>query len=517
MVERYTIGVGDQLKRFLWLARLWPGGTSRCWCDRLAKLMNAAGSKSVRANADRWSALVQKSAHRMLKPFPARVRERVSLEITVERCKRLIIKSCDAVERRDDIELHQGELQGMQRFDGDGDVTVCVTYFLRPNDLRSFVASIPKNLRLLIEDTGGNLSRARNRLMERCRTKYAVIAEEDMTWRKDSNIDDAVEVLEHDPQIFMAGGNMRDPRVPWHHDFFYHYPLNGKPELHALPSEHSWMSTGRVVYQPVDLLVNWGVIDVDYARRVKWDEELEVGEHEKFFVDAKAHGRKAAFVPTCNVDHTASRPNTTYKKRRMRSKHFLDRSAQKLGVVFKPPFVAHERHGINIVVLGIGGSSTSLVTRALCKMGWHTGAVYEQYYENLEIKKLNLEMAEGKVLRDNDRKFEILANLKQPWVIKDPRFHETLRDWLPALHPYKPLLLYLTRDMAQLRSSWLSKPSDKEWIANLPLLKERCDQYYWAWPWDRVSIDVSQLTEALADYDYTKAPEIIEDVGKNKP
>ena len=98
------------------------------------------------------------------------------LGIDHEKIERVLWEACNEVmkSRMEPLSIRQFERGGKK------DITVCITYFMRFQDLHNLVKSIPPKYGILIQDTGGNVSWARNMLIHRCATKYLFLMEEDM-------------------------------------------------------------------------------------------------------------------------------------------------------------------------------------------------------------------------------------------------------------------------------------------------------------------------------------------------
>jgi hypothetical protein len=73
----------------------------------------------------------------------------------------------------------------------------------------------------------------------------------------------------------------------------------------------------------------------------------------------------------------------------------------------------------NIVVLGVGNSGTTIVTKMLHALGWQAADADETFGESVRLREIN---ESG----DFSGAAEYLAGLPQSWAIKDPRFVRTL-------------------------------------------------------------------------------------------
>ena len=455
-----STGVGAQLKRWLWIAKLWPSGG--CQCNYLARLMDLAGPAEVRANVDAWAQRMAKSAGALLGAAAPKQ----------EALRKLILKACDTVEGRE------------RRGDEYADVTVCVTYHKRPDDLERLLNTIPVAIKTVVEETGGNLSAARNRLLAKVNTRYAMIIEEDMAWRYDTNLHRLRDVLESDSTIDIVGGRVHDPRESWRHDMSVR-----EGELVCTPAGRPFEFTpAGTAYQRCELIPNWFLMRSGLG--VAWDEALELCEHRDWFIRVKDAGAGVAYCPQSAIDHFASRPSAEYKRDRVdRAQGFFRAAERKHGLKFgKPPAAGDPA---NIVVMAVTNSGTTVATRMAAALGWSTGET-DAFAESPTVHKLNLR-AQRKSL-DLKAAADYLANLPRPWLIKDPKFRDVLEQWLPVLAPYTPTLVYLTRDPAAIRDSWHRRgfdPRDVEYAIR------QCERQYDAYPWARRTLDFERIEDAV--------------------
>jgi hypothetical protein len=483
MAIRGNDGVGSQIKRWLWVAKLWPASKT-CKCNRLVGQMNKAGPAQVRANLEYWVGEMKTSADSWF------TEQGLPIRIPVYVLRKVIQKACDVVEER--------PAPWAER------TTVCITHYKRPADLERLLASIPNGIRVLTQDTEGNLSRGRNQLMKACDTDFAIIMEEDMVWRSDTDPGRLVQVLQHDKAIAFAGGRIVDERMPWRHNFEWLYNGTGRPELGAQASGDPWKRAGDTIYQPCDLVSNFGAVRTEFARDCPWDERFELGEHRDWFLSLRKRRKRAAFVPQSRIDHYSSRPTDEYRLARSRAKSFWPGVQDKHNVTLKQP--THPHHGLNVVVLGVGFSNTTITTRQLQALGWDVGEVSNDFCEHTLVSDINWRLSEGFVPQEEID--AALANLRQPWVIKDPKFRETLERWLPAFVPYQPILLYLTKDSGTVKDSYLRRDQPTD---HVDARIRNCERMFWLWPWPKMKVDATQIASAVKLFDLRITPPIEEE------
>jgi hypothetical protein len=158
----------------------------------------------------------------------------------------------------------------------------------------------------------------------------------------------------------------------------------------------------------------------------------------------------------------------------------------------------------NIVVMGVGHSGTTILTRMLGAAGWDVGDADDEYCESVKARELNEQALCVGAMTDTATTF--VRSLKQPWVLKDPRFCETLHLWHGAFDEAKPLLIWLTRNRSALERSYqrrgegaVIRGQTRE--QNLQNAKRQFD----AWPWGKVCISLEQITAAVTLFDNRRA------------
>jgi hypothetical protein len=201
--------------------------------------------------------------------------------------------------------------------------TIAVTHWERPRALERLLVSITTYLPGLpveVEDTGGNLSAARNRLYRRITTPYLVMFEEDFVVRPDTakGLLDAFDILTSDPQMRGVGGVAHEPRrgsVRWGHG----WQRNGDIVRPVASVEPLRKTPSGVAYRPCRLVLNFGLFRTDNYRAVPWNERLPIQEHQEWFWRATQAGWWFAFYSGLAVSHLRDRPHAAYGRARNRS------------------------------------------------------------------------------------------------------------------------------------------------------------------------------------------------------
>lgn len=155
----------------------------------------------------------------------------------------------------------------------------------------------------------------------------------------------------------------------------------------------------------------------------------------------------------------------------------------------------------NIIVMGVGHSGTTILTRLLTAFGWHAGKdVDEEYFEDRRIRALNEDSCLTEQLAANAA--YVLSAIPQPWALKDPRFCETLSLWLPHLEPYRPLLLWIVRDPAAVEASYerRGEPDVMRGMTRDDNIAHAAAVWN-AWPWAKLRVSHEQIVAAAAMVD----------------
>ena len=276
-------------------------------CDnQVAQELGDAGSESVRLALEHWTERLSEKCT-----------SRDEQDVSKFRLRKLLVCACDVFVLPD--ELTATHLSQMER-SGDENVTICITYFRRASDLMRCLASIPNGWPVLIQHTGSNVSWARNRLMQRCQTPYAMICEEDFEWFRPPRIvtDPGMlrAVLEHEPDIQFVGGRVCDDKTQWHHRMAI---ADDKLSMTAVV-DPVHKTSSDVSYVRCDLVRQFGMLRTEFGRRFRWDEGLPTCEHTDYFLRMWKEGPgQCAYVDTCGVLHHNTRPNGSYLKARLRA------------------------------------------------------------------------------------------------------------------------------------------------------------------------------------------------------
>lgn len=152
----------------------------------------------------------------------------------------------------------------------------------------------------------------------------------------------------------------------------------------------------------------------------------------------------------------------------------------------------------NLILLTVGSSNSTVVIRMLGKLGWNLGQVDGVYSEHVEAHRINRRVHGGRGFAEASAE-KMLADLAPPWAIKDPLFAHTLRLWRPFLEPYRPALLWITKDLSYVRQSFRRRFNMPESLATRR--HQWCEAYFAGWPWGKLQIDADEISRAVELYD----------------
>ncbi|HEX4147937.1 MAG TPA: hypothetical protein VHY20_03075, partial [Pirellulales bacterium] len=232
----------------------------------------------------------------------------------------------------------------------------------------------------------------------------------------------------------------------------------------------------------------------------------KLGEHAAYFWRVKQAGKwRVGHTPAAVIDHDQSSRSNDYRQHRgrasiMQGAWFREqgisggyRQDQALGRAAEPALAKP-----NVLILGVGHSGTSILAQMLFAAGWRRGDADEAFGESVSVRCVNQSAKRGQI--DLRQAKAALAQLPEPWALKDPRFHITLPAWLPLLAELQrpPLLVWLRRDSEQVAASYVTRGELSSEKAPLVVRARyaQCRRLFELWPWARVAIDYEQLAAA---------------------
>jgi len=424
--------------------------------------------------------------------------------------------------------------------------TFGIVTFMRPEKLRCLVGSIRQHYpqaHIVIADNGVKLpatpaelsdsiprtdtyvmpfdcglSVSRNFLLNNT-TGDVVILDDDFEFTAETNIEAMRDVLAEDSELGIVCGNagLTQPMEL----------IDGR----TAPTKQA-MQTTRAGnrYVRCDVADNFLLVRREAIKSgVRWNPGLKVGEHYDFFEQVKLGGKwKVAHMPDVKIGHDRTRDSKEYAEHRLRAPVF-DRCLR--DHVLPLP--------LSIVVLGVGHSGTSIVAKMLRTLGWNLGEVKEGVAENLAVQKVNKQLLTRQKICPcgSDRTSFIgdhphnmicercntkhpvaselaphdfnlaLADLEQPWCVKEPRMVVTWERWQPALSKYQPLVVLVERDLERMRKTYERHRFNDFRIYghDIPELVQMARWHYANWKGPKFKIRYEQVADAVRAFDLSRA------------
>ena len=161
----------------------------------------------------------------------------------------------------------------------------------------------------------------RNVLVNKVKTKYVLIGDDDFKYSKTAKIQEMIDFLEANKDIDLIGGRiLENEKIRDYQGFMSVEGDTLKYQKLELDNFNVCKKTG-LKYKTCDLTFNFFVARTDAVKKVLWNEDIKVRyEHSCFFLDFKKAGFKVAFSPEPIVIHkpkgiTFSKEYSKYRNR----------------------------------------------------------------------------------------------------------------------------------------------------------------------------------------------------------
>jgi len=181
------------------------------------------------------------------------------------------------------------------------------------NDGKLSIPSYDENVSVfrLPFDTG--LSYGRNYMVDKCKTKYYVLLDDDFVFNEDTDLGifyDLIKSTDYD----IIGGMVNEATGPL--SYFGNFD-EYESYLEQVPVKLKENGITRC-----ELILNFFIADVKATKQVKWDNELKLAEHTDFFRRAALNNIKVGVTQAVSIFHDRVR-NSNYNKFRNRGKEFV--------------------------------------------------------------------------------------------------------------------------------------------------------------------------------------------------
>lgn len=163
---------------------------------------------------------------------------------------------------------------------------------------------------------------------------------------------------------------------------------------------------------------------------------------------------------------------------------------------------------MNIIILTIGRTGSTILTRMLGELGWNLPVDADEYAEPVALREINERLIRGLPVASEEMQAAIDMH-EQPCVLKDPRFAWTLKEWRD--HFQGACLIWLTRDLAMVELSlrkqgWgRSSPGGYRLGGEtLPTIEEWCGNFFQEWQGPKIKLAYEQLKSAVSLFDLSR-------------
>lgn len=364
------------------------------------------------------------------------------------------------------------------------------------------------------------VSAGRNAGVEAVRTKLVWLIDDDHVITDETRLSALLDVLNADRKVQLVCGVIRE--VSRGHDgatasnWAADLALNGGV-LSGIPLRRPWQETrDGTWYRRADRFINMFLAPRDVLQRCPWGAEHKIaGEHLDHVLRLWDAGIGVAYTPNC-IAGEINANSAAYRAFRCRSserqaeerwgvteKAGLWRTFSEPGIARRPT-VPPASAVPPIVLLTPGHTGSSVTAGLLSLLGWHLPDNDPEFNEPRHIRELNDSIRMG---------FSVdlagaIAELPRPWLLKDPRFCETLEHWLPHLAESRPLLLWLDRDPDAVRASWQRRGESLELLDRRVTL---CERHWRFWPWAKTRVRLEDLAGWALSIEPARASRIAQD------
>jgi glycosyltransferase involved in cell wall biosynthesis len=215
----------------------------------------------------------------------------------------------------------------MRRTTSLPEVTALIKTFLRDDYLFTAVSSLRRyypEIKIIVADDGycsdekelrlkeagvskyialpwnRGVSRGRNALIDACETPYCLIGDDDFYYTEEARLGDMVKMME---VADLAGGALRYMNALQHYEANLEWVPESKGLIHR-EINRNYLTYEGIQYGEADLTFNFFVTKTTLARRVRWEESIQViFEHEDFFMAGYERGMKVVYCPNSIVTH----------------------------------------------------------------------------------------------------------------------------------------------------------------------------------------------------------------------
>ena len=428
---------------------------------------------------------------------------------------------------------------------GPGAITIGITTFDRPAHLARCVESIlrfypaaeivvadngrerpklPAGVRVVTLPYDAGLSASRNAVIDASDTEFVLIMEDDMLFTDETRLESFVEVLRADPEIGLVAGTLLEPNDPGPIRRLFVFDLF-RDRLWVRPASSAPLrqAEGGTLYRVGDMVPNFFLARREFLNDHRWNDRLKLGEHLIYFWEVhQARRWRVAHTDAARIVHDRENRPDEYRRMRSRARTIRDQFARKIGLAsiefaqesplteppVSKPLGEPSRERPNILVLGVGHSGTTILTRMLAKLGWNLGDADIEFAESVTARGINRALERGGLF-PVEAAAEAIRRLPSPWVLKDPRFARTLDLWRSVFEAdgsSAPLVVWIRRDESAVAASFKRRGAmpGRE-LEHVRRLYHMAQSRFENWHGPKVSFDYERIADAVRLFDPERA------------
>ena len=273
------------------------------------------------------------------------------------------------------------------------------------------------------------LSYGRNFLLNKVKTKYFCLCDDDFIFDNKTNLDVALQILKEN-DLDIIGGYIRNYKIINSYKD-YVIRLGQKVLRYELPTNYigsinqkkdvlyvNYRVKDFPEYEEVDVVNNFFIAKTDSIKKSPWDNELKLQEHTAFFYAAKKNGLKVGFTNKLSVRHCPVQ-NFKYKNFRTRNYTHVFLEKNKLSKIVS---TYDNKEGETIFELPkldkIFVSIIVPIYNVEKKIDLLIKSIKEQTYKNFEVLLVDNNSTDKTVdyvkkLIEDDKRFNILSEKRQ--------------------------------------------------------------------------------------------------------
>lgn len=167
------------------------------------------------------------------------------------------------------------------------------------------------NLTVLNLGVDVGLSHGRNRAIEKVKTEYALLLDDDFVFDERTNIEKLLTVAQHTNADVVGGQLDTNGKI----DGFNQFMEIKDRVLTYRKANTTFENIKGIRYQKVDIVYNFGL----FRKKYRWDENIKIkGEHSDFFLSRQKENATVIYCPDVTIKHKPARP-ANYKHYRGRN------------------------------------------------------------------------------------------------------------------------------------------------------------------------------------------------------